>query len=148
MKMDFNWNRSDKDLAAAKTGGKAGVLFLTNSAKRLMDPYVPADNLVLAQNVDVYAKGSHGYVHYLSPYAHYQYEGKLYVDPKTKKGAFTDGEGRFWSRPGVSKVPSETNLKYSHFRHPFATSHWDKAMLAVRKGELVKSYQDYLKGNG
>ena len=45
----------------------------------------------------------HAVIHYLSPYAHYQWEGKLYVDPITKKGAFTNGEGLFWSRPGVAK---------------------------------------------
>lgn len=47
------------------------------------------------------------------PYAHYQNEGILYVDPVYDKGAFHDPiSGRFWSRPNVSKVPSNRPLNY------------------------------------
>lgn len=47
------------------------------------------------------------------PYAHYINEGILYVDPKYGKGAFHDAQsGRFWSRPGVKKVPSNKKLNY------------------------------------
>lgn len=144
MKLEFGWNKPIGQITAEKSGGEAGALFLASSAKRLMNPYVPAKNLVLAQNVRVYAKGDRGYVHYLSPYAHYQYMGKLYVDLKTKKGAFTNGEGKFWSKPGISKVPTGKKLEYDTFRHPLATSHWDKAMMIARKEDLVQSYQDYL----
>lgn len=110
-----------------------------------MYPYVPADKLVLSQNVRVYVKNGKGLIHYLSPYAHYQHEGVLYVDKETKKGAFTDGEGRFWSRPGISKIPSEKKLEYSTFRRPLATSHWEEAMLRDRKEDLIEAYQNYLR---
>ena len=78
MDVEFNWNKPVKQVAEEKAGGKKGLLFLANEAKRLMDPYVPADNLLLAQNVRTYVAGEQGIVHYLSPYAHYQYEGEVY----------------------------------------------------------------------
>ena len=54
--VEFNWNKPVKQVAEEKAGGKEGLLFLANEAKRLMDPYVPADNLLLAQNVRTYIK--------------------------------------------------------------------------------------------
>ncbi len=43
-----------------------------------MDPYVPADNLALAQNIVITADDDCGHITYVSPYAHYQWEGELY----------------------------------------------------------------------
>lgn len=125
---------------------KEGTFFLASAAARFMQPYVPADQLVLSENVRIGTDGNRGQIHYMSPYAHYQWEGVLYVDPKTKKGAFTNGEGLFWSRPGVAKIPSEKKLEYSKFRHPHATSHWDEAMMTARREDLVKEFDDFLKG--
>ncbi len=137
MKMEFNWNKPIKALAFEKTGGSKGRLFLASESKRLMDPYVPAKNLVLAQNTRVYLDGDQGVVEYNSPYAHYQYEGELYVSSIT---------GSAWAAQGEHKVPAGKKLDYDTFRHPLATSHWDKAMTTARKGELTKAYQKYLEG--
>lgn len=148
MKSEFKWNQPIDKIAKDLTGGPQGLLFLASAAARLMDPYVPKDNLILAQNMDIYVEGDHGVIHYLSPYAHYQWEGELYVDPDTGKGAYTDGNGRFWSRPDIAKVPSGKPLQHNNPRFPLATSHWDKAMMTARKDDLIKSYEDYLKGRG
>lgn len=138
MKSEFRWDKSKKKLAFDKTGGKEGRLFYANEAKRLMDPYVPANNLVLAQNTRVYVEGEHGVVEYLSPYAHYQYEGELYISSKT---------GSAWAKEGEYKVPAGKKLNHSKFRHPLATDHWDKAMTTARNGELTKAMQEYLEGS-
>ncbi len=145
--MDYSlrWNDSINNIARAHSGGRQGMLHLANAAARLMAPYVPADNLVLAQNLRITADEKAGHILYNSPYAHYQYKGKLYVDPETGKGAFTNGEGLFWSRPGVSKVDSGKSLEYSKFRHPLATDHWVKAMMTARKKDLAQDYQNYLR---
>ncbi len=126
-KKDFHleWNEPISKLTADTFGQKA-QLFAANEFKRVMEPYVPANNLMLSRNVAITADASGGKISYNSPYAHYQYEGQLYVDPKTGKGAFTDGT-RFWSRPNVPKRPSGRKLTYQTFRHPLATDHWDKA---------------------
>lgn len=146
MEVRFEWNRPIPELAREKTGGTDGLLFLASEAARLMDPYVPVTQAeILAQNLTVYQEGDHAVIHYLSPYAHYQWAGILYVDPITGKGAFTNGEGRFWSRPNTAKKPSGRKLHYGKTFHPLATSHWDQAMMAARKEDLLKSYAAYLK---
>lgn len=144
--IQIHWNKDEDTIAKEAAGIPQGLLALASAAERLMDPYVPADQLALAQNVRTYVEGDSGIVHYQSPYAHYQWEGKLYVDPITKKGAFTNGEGLFWSRSGVAKKPTGKKLKYRTFRHPLATSHWEKAMMAARKEDLARAYENYLRG--
>lgn len=150
MKFSFYWTKSKRQIAEDASGcrDRDSLLFLASEAERLMVPYVPARHLVLTQNISVYAEDDHGVVEYNSPYAHYQYEGKLYVDPKTKRGAFTNGEGFFWSRPGVAKIPSGKGLEYNTFRHPKATSHWDKAMITERGDALTRAYENYRKSGG
>lgn len=147
MKSDFQWNKPIAQIATEKTGGKPGLLFLANEFRNKMEPYVPAENLVLSQNVRTYVEGNKGIIHYMKRYAHYQYKGLLYVDPKTKKGAFYNGE-IFWSRPGTEKIPTTRSIKHSTFRHLMATSEWDKAAWTAHKDEIVQSYQNYIKRGG
>ena len=66
---------------------------MASEAKRLMEPYVPARNMVLSRNVRTYVEDGQGIVHYLSPYAHYQHEGILMVSRIT---------GSPWARRGES----------------------------------------------
>ena len=120
MDVEIKWNKPAAQIAKEKTGGSEGLLFLANEAKRLMDPYVPADSMVLAQNVSIRVEGETGVVEYQSPYAHY------------------------YSPPHKSSTGKK--LKYSHFRHPQATSEWDKAMMRARKGDLVRALENYLGG--
>lgn len=136
MKVTLEWNKPKRKIADEACGGSRGLLFLANEAKRLMEPYVPADTMVLAQNVRTYTEQDAGIVEYMSPYAHYQFEGVLYVSSRT---------GSAWSR-GEYKVPAGKALNHSKFRHPLATSHWDEAMRTARKGELAQAYQNYLNG--
>lgn len=134
MKVDFKWNKSVPQVADGITGGKEGQLFLANEAKRLMDPYVPALNLALARNVRVYVENGKGIIHYRSPYARYQYEGKAMVS----------------KRPGVKgaakvvKQPEQA-LEYTKFRHPLATSHWDQAMLTAHGDDLTQAMQNFIR---
>ena len=141
MNAKFRWNRSMDAIASEATGGKDGMLFLANEAARLMDPYVPADKLVLSQNIKITADPDCGHILYDSPYAHYQYEGELYGP----NYPITDGGNvvGFFSPP--HKTPTGKKLHHSTFRHPLATSHWDKAMMTARKGDLTDSYREYLK---
>lgn len=134
--IDFEWNDSVAKIADRVTGGDRARLFLANEAKRLMDPYVPAHEEVLDQNIRTYVEDGEGIVHYMSPYAHYQYKGILYVSSIT---------GSAWSR-GEYKVSTGKKLKHSTFRHPLATSEWDKAMMTARGEDIAKAMERYLKG--
>lgn len=141
MKVSFDWNKSVREIAKEKLGGQQGMLFLAATAARFMDPYVPADNLVLAQNVSITADADVGHVTYNSPYAHYQWEGEVYgPNYPIKDGGEIMG---FYSPP--HKTPTGRRLEYNTFRHPLATDHWDKAMMVARKDDLAITYEEYLK---
>lgn len=75
------------------------------------------------------------------PYAHYVYEGEVYVDPVTGKGAFYDPNYGFWSRPGVAKVPSGRQMVYSQ---PSAVSHWDEVAMKNHKSEWINMVKRFL----
>ena len=137
MKVDFEWNDTVQNIAWEKTGGSKGRLFFANEARRLMDPYVPADNLVLAGLVAVYTEDKKAIIEYLAPYANYQYQGELYVSSKT---------GSPWASGGEYKIPTGRPLNYSQFRHPLATDHWDQAMIKARSGDLSRAMQGYIDG--
>ena len=137
MKLDFKWNKPIPQIAKDATGGNRTLLFMASEAKRLMNPYVPAKNLILAKNVRVYVEGGKGVVHYLSPYARYQHGGMLMVSRIT---------GSPWARKGEDKVLTNKPLKHSKSRHPLATSHWEKAMMAARGDDYEKAVQSYVRG--
>ena len=137
MRTGFNWNCSVPELADRRTGGSDARLYLANTAMRFMRPYVPAEQVhVLAGSAHAYVDGDgNGVVEYNTPYA--QYEGILYVSSRT---------GSAWARQGEYKVPArpEKQLVHETAFEPLATSHWDEAMMVARKGDLTKSYQNYL----
>lgn len=138
MKLEFKWNKPLEQIVKERINDKT-QLFMANEAKRFMDPYVPAQNLALAQNVRTYVEDGKGIVHYQSPYAHYQYKGELYVSSVT---------GSPWASKGEHKVPAGKQLNHSKFRHPLATSEWDKAMMKTRKGDLTSAVQNYINRGG
>lgn len=131
----FKWIKKPDQIAKDIINSDAR-LFMANEAKRLMDPYVPADELMLARNINLYADEEHGVVEYISPYAHYQYMGELYVSSKTGSPFASEGE---------YKVPTGKKLNYQTFRHSLATDHWDQAMMVARKGDLTRAMQNHLK---
>ena len=135
---------SGKEIAGRKVQGREKMLYLATVCKRFMDPYVPAMNLVLAQNVRITSTANHGEITYNSPYANYQYEGEVYGPnyPVYKNGELIG----FKSPP--HKEPTGRKLQYSKFRHPLATSHWDKAMWAARKRDVTTSFENYLRNRG
>lgn len=89
--------------------------------------YMPMDTGNLIAETDVLNKSTRGEVYLFPPdsdYGHYQYAGELYVDPVYGKGAFYDPEYGYWSRPGITKVPSGKPLTYGR---ESAEALWDVA---------------------
>lgn len=113
--------------------------FLTNTCYRHMDKYVPMDTGNLRKNVSIEENS----ITYQSPYAHYQYNGKLYVDTKTKKGAFYSPDYGFWSRPNVPKEPTDIDLQY---HTPGTGPHWDKRMKSAEIETVIQEVQNYVGG--
>lgn len=104
---------------------------------RYMDKYVPRRDGTLRELVDL---SDPTQIVYISPYAHYQYEGKLYV-MDNEKGAYYSPSYGFWSDKGVPKHDSGRMLTY----HTEGTGpHWDKRMVSAEMGSLIKELQDYI----
>lgn len=106
--------------------------FLRDEADRLMNPFIPMDNGMLRKN-KTYPNAST--IKYTSPYAHYQYTGKLML---TKSGSS-------WAKKGEKKFYTNKKLKY----HTSGTGdHWDKLMLQRHRNDLTKDVQNYINSGG
>ena len=106
MSTEMRWNKPIPQIAKEATGGNKTLLFMAQEARRLMDPYVPARNMVLSRNVRTYVEDDHGVVHYMTPYARFQYEGFVMVSRIT---------GSPWANRGESKsLIKNTNAEQAH----------------------------------
>lgn len=101
-----------------------------NTLANYMNPYVPMQEGILSTNVEVTDTS----VHYLSPWAHYQYTGIVYGPniPIFENGVIVG----WWSRP--NKQPTGKNINYSTEKHAKATHHWDKAMINEKGKEFTQ----------
>lgn len=134
MGISFKWNRPQNEIINEKIGGDKIQLYLANEARKAMAPYVPetyGSGAHMVANVRTYVEDGKGIVHYLSPYARFQYHGKLMLSSIT---------GSAWSR-GESKVLTDKPLHYSKGT---ATSHWDRAMLVAHKADLTGAVQKFI----
>ncbi len=120
-------------------GGKAHKYF-TNTCYKYMSQFVPGGTMsIMNQIVDLQVDS----ITYQHPGAHYLWTGKLYVDPKYKKGAFYSPDYGYWSRPGITKMPTNTDLKY---HTPGTGSHWDSLMWTSKGDQVVQEVQEYVDG--
>lgn len=103
--------------------------FVDSECIRLMVPYTPMKNGILMKSTVLGTKIGSGHIYYNSPYARYQYYGKLMVSSVT---------GSSWARHGESKVLTDTNLKYSTVRHPQAQRMWFEAMKTDKKEQILR----------
>jgi len=77
------------------------------------------------------------------PYAHYQYVGKKWVDPKTHAAGFLTANG--WrSRKNVPKVGTDQDLTYDKSKNPRAGPHWDRALVAAEGAAMTADVQEYV----
>jgi len=100
-----------------KSSGTRVEHAVAQQVARDTNPYVPMKNGVLANSTQV--RGNQ--ILYTVPYAHYLYEGVLWVYPDT---------GSAWAPKGKRKVPTGRPLHISTAVNPKATSHWVEASKA------------------
>lgn len=118
------------------------VRYLRDTADRLMNPFVPMDNGMLRRN-KTYPKNNE--IKYTSPYAKYQYYGKMYISPKLGVSGIPLKSGRWWSPKGEKKIATSKNLTY----HTSGTgAKWNELMLQRHKSSLVKDVENYIKNGG
>ena len=142
MKLDYEVNISTAKILRKYGLGedKAAQRFLAEDVERKCQPYVPMSAGSAAHMVNA-ARVTADSIIYPGPYAHYQYVGQVYgPNYPIKDGGFVTG----WYSP-PRKTPTGRSLNHSHFRHPLATSKWDKAMETARKGDLAQAVENYIK---
>ncbi len=106
---------------------------LRNTADRLMTPFVPGGAGGMLAKLKTYPNNYS--IKYTSPYAHYQYTGKLMLAKN----------GSSWAKKGEKKYYTSRRLKY----HTSGTGdHWDKMMMQRRGKELAKDVENYAKTGG
>ena len=106
-----------------------------------MDEYMPMDSGQMITSMYNSTKVGSGEINVNTPYAHYQHEGELYIDPKYGIGAFHDPvSGRYWSRPNIKKVPSSKKLNYhggslrgDHFVERMLSDHFNDILNSGQK---------------
>ncbi len=129
-----------KRIASEVEGDKVGR-FASKEWHRLLKPFVPQRTKQLVNNV-TYEPWE--YTHNV-PYAGYIYRGEKYVDPEYKKGGFTNGN-IWWSRKGVTKMPSGQDLNFRKDMAKYASKEWDKAGTNAGKDkDLAQSIENYIK---
>lgn len=117
------------------------LLACHNTLARMCDPYVPMQQGVLAQSIQISKDG----VTYTQPYAHYQYVGEVYGPswPIIQDGVIVG-----WRSPKGegTKHPTGGQLSYSKEMHPLATHHWDQAMMRDHGDEFKAEIAKIIKG--
>lgn len=110
---------------------------LANEVMKDTDKFVP----FLTGNLKNSARVDGDTITYPGPYAHYQWEGIVYVDPKTDAAGIPTRTG-FFSRPGVTKVPSGRKLTY----HMQGQDHWIEPSKASNMEKWERFYAKELTG--
>lgn len=101
--------------------------YLTSTIANKMGKYVVGGTSGSVNLLKTLNKDS---ITYKAPYAHYQYIGKVYIDPNT---------GSAWAKKGVTKIPTNVDLK-----HLIGFSYWDRAFWASEKNVVLEELQKYI----
>ncbi len=126
MKVTFAWNpRFRPEMREKFSRAQA---YIDQACIRHMDKYTPMLTGTLKRSATVGTKIGSGKIEYASPYARYQYYGKLMVSSVT---------GSPYARQGEKKVLTSTDLTYNTASHPLAGPFWFERMKAD-KGEAIK----------
>lgn len=128
------------------TNDKFG-LQMAKEWKRLIDPFTPNRDGILEQNVTIKPFE----ITYNSPYSHYMYGGRVYVDPVYHFSGLTTDNGETWfSRslakfPDAKKIPTDRKFNFRRDKNEYATDHWDKAAEQAGQAEkLAEAMTEYL----
>lgn len=102
--------------------------FIDQECIRLMAPYTPYRQGILEKSATLGTKIGSGEINQVTPYARYQYYGKLMVSSIT---------GSPWARRGEKKVLTDRDLVHDTSMHPMAGPFWFERMKADKKDEIL-----------
>jgi hypothetical protein len=123
----LTWNRNFGSVQTAKL--LRVQQFIDSECIRLMVPYTPMLTGKMRDSATLGTVIGSGRIVYLSPYARYQYYGKLMVSRLT---------GSSYARRGESKVLTNKDLRYQTSRQFHAGAFWFERMKHDRKAQILK----------
>ena len=121
MKVKLEMDKAQVLRLRGLNAGGAAQRLLTNEIARLSKPYIPLRQGVLQNPTKVNAAS----IEYDTPYARYQYYGKLMVGRAPKK---------------------LTGINLDHHGAPMRGPFWDKRMWADRGGEIIDEITESVTG--
>ncbi len=136
MTMKLEWNEGFSSKMNRQFGNAQE--FVDSECIRLMRPYTPMRNGILAKSAILGTDIGSGEIHQVAPYARYQYYGMLMVSSIT---------GSSYAKSGESKVLTDKPLNYSQARNAQAGKMWFERMKADHKDAILKRAAKYAGGN-
>lgn len=131
---ELKWNKSFGKIASDNL--QKTQEFVDSECMRLMTPYTPMRNGILYKSAMLGTVIGSGEIHQITPYARYQYYGKVY-GPNIP--VFEGGQlAGFFSPKGKKKYPTGKDLQYSTAKHPQAGPFWFKRMVADKKQVILR----------
>lgn len=131
MSIEIKWNRSPQQILD-RIFDRETMIQIHTQLKLFCADYVPATEAEALTNSAI---PTPDYLLYPGPYAHYQWEGILFLDER----------GSSWAKKDHDKYPTSKKLKYGKEPHSLATSHWEKAMMVGKGDQFCKNIEYYLK---
>lgn len=125
--MKLTWNRSFGFTMSSKL--LRVQKYIDSKCLRLMVPYTPMLTGKMRDSASNGTVTGSGRIIYLSPYARYQYYGKLMVSRLT---------GSAYARRGESKVLTNKELRHQKSRQFHAGAFWFERMKHDRKAQILK----------
>ena len=103
--------------------------FIDQECIRLMAPYTPRKSGLLEKAATLGTKIGSGEINQISPYARFQYYGKVMVSSIT---------GSPWASKGEKKILTDRDLQYDTSIHPLAGKMWFERMKSDKKNEILE----------
>ncbi|WP_455715335.1 minor capsid protein [Anaerosporobacter sp.] len=115
--------------------GEGGEIqkYVDSECLRVMAPYTPMLNGMMEKSATTGTVIGSGVIEYNSPYARFQYYGKVMIYEPT---------GSTWAPFGGKKVVTDKNLVHNKSRHPQSGPKWFDRAMQDHKQEILKGAQD------
>lgn len=106
------------------------------------EQYIPGGpESELAQSADVSVVNNHAYVCYDVPYAHYLWEGNVYVDDKGYSG-YPIGNGNWIGTPASKLIDGHKHWTSQQLNFNQGVSHWTDVSVAADAAEVRKEIKE------
>lgn len=119
--------------------GEGGEIqkFVDKECLLVMSPYTPMLSGLMEKSATVGTVIGSGVIEYNSPYARFQYYGKVMIYEPT---------GSTWAPKDGKKIVTDRKLIHNTSRHPKAGPYWFDRAMQDHKEEILQGAQDIANG--